>query len=83
MQGPIQPRRAATHATLEHEISLIDSSIEMLAAGAANRVTLTGLRFAERIFPVAQCSASTRDVAVRLLWRHDGVGCDIALEPRA
>jgi hypothetical protein len=81
MRGAIRYRRAAARATLEHELSLIDSSIALLAAGGAVRVTLTGLRFAERILPAAKRTARARDVNVRALWRSGGVGCDITLEP--
>lgn len=81
MAGPTRPRRANARATLLHEISLIDSSIALLAAGDAVRVTLTGLRFAERILPTAQRSARARDVVARPLWRTGGGSCDIALEP--
>lgn len=78
----IRSRGAATRATLEHELSLIDSSLALLAAGDADRVTLTGLRFAERILPVARRSAMGNDVVVRPLWRHGATSCDIQLEPR-
>jgi hypothetical protein len=81
MAGTPRPRRADARATLEHEMSLIDSSIALLAAGGAVRVTLCGLRFAERILPKAQRSARERDVLVRPLWRKGGTTCDIALEP--
>lgn len=62
-------------------MSLVDSSIALLAAGGAVRVTLSGLRFAERILPKAQRSARERNVLVRPLWRKGGASCDIALEP--
>jgi hypothetical protein len=62
---------------------LIDGAILLLAGGGATRVTLTGLRFAERILPAAQRAARARGVVVRALWRPDGAGCDIALEPVA
>lgn len=77
-----RPGRSAARGTLEHEISLINGSIALLASGGAARVTLTGLRFGERILPTAQISARALGVVVRPLWRASGAGCDIAVEPR-
>jgi len=74
--------RAAARGTLEHEISLINGSIALLASGGAARVTLTGLRYGERILPTAQLSASELGVVVRPLWRSPDGGCDIAVETR-
>jgi hypothetical protein len=82
MPRTIRPGRTAARGTLEHEISLVNGSIALLASGGAVRVTLTGLRFGERILPTAQISARTLGVVVRPLWRPAGAGCDIAVEPR-
>lgn len=81
MAEPIRSRRAVERAILEHEMTLVDGAISLLATGGADRVTLTGLRFAERILPAAQRLARTQRVVVRPLWRPAGGGCDIALEP--
>ena len=74
-------RRADARATMEHEVALVEGAIALLASGGAARVTLTGLRFAERILPMAQQSGREQDVAVRPLWCSGGNSCDIALEP--
>ncbi len=82
MPRAIRLGRAAARGTLAHEISLINGSIALLASGGADRVTLTGLRFGERILPSAQVAARPLGVVVRPLWRASGAGCDIAVEPR-
>jgi hypothetical protein len=66
---------------LEHELTLVQSSIALLAGGGAQRVTVSGLRFGERILPIAQSSARAFGVVVRPLWHALDGGCDIAVEP--
>jgi hypothetical protein len=81
MRGTIRHGSAAGRGTLEHESSLIDAAIALLVSGGADRVTLTGLRFGERILPSAVRSARLQGVVIRPLWRQGATTCDITVEP--
>ena len=81
MRRTLQRERAAARGTLDHELCLVDAAIALLADGSAARVTLTGLRFAERILATAAIPARLQGVVIRPIWRGDGAGCDIAVEP--
>lgn len=75
------PTRAAHRSDrLAHELTLVQSSITLLAGGGAQRVTVSGLRFGERILPIAQSSARAYGVVARPLWHALDDGCDIAVE---
>jgi hypothetical protein len=82
MRATIRRGSAAARGTLEHERCLINAAIALLASGGAIRVTITGLRFGERILPTAEISARKKGVVLRPLWRPGGTICDIAVEPR-
>jgi hypothetical protein len=75
-------RGSAAGGTLDHERCLINAAIALVASGGAIRVTMTGLRFGERILPTAEISARKQGVVIRPLWRPGGTICDIAVEPR-
>jgi hypothetical protein len=65
----------------DHELNLVESSIALVAAGAARRVTINQLRFGEQILPMAQSSAREHGLVARALWHVQDDGCDIAVEP--
>ena len=67
--------------TDEHEFLLVRGAIDLVARGGARRVTLVAVRFAEAILPDAQALAREHGVIVRAMWRGDGTGSDIAVEP--
>jgi hypothetical protein len=81
MRGTIRHGSAAGRGTLEHERSLINAAIALLVSGGADRVTLTGLRFADRLLPTAVASARLQGVVIRPLWRPGATTCDITVEP--
>ena len=49
---------------------------------AGRRVTLVGLRGAERLLPRAQALCAEAGLTARGIWRPDGLDCDIAVESR-
>jgi hypothetical protein len=79
--GPV--RAPERNDLLTHELSLVESSIALVVGGDARRVTVSGLRYAERILPIAQSSARVHGVVVRALWHALDDGCAIAVEPCA
>jgi hypothetical protein len=64
----------------DHELNLVESSIALLAAGVANRVTISQLHFGEQILPIAQSFAREHGLIARGLWHVRDDGCDIAVE---
>jgi len=66
---------------LEHEEHLLRSSIALLAAGGARRVTLIGLTFGERMLPEAAPAAKKAGMVLRPI--RSATRCDITVEPSA
>jgi hypothetical protein len=67
-------------ADLARDLELVRSAIELIAAGSADRVTLVGLRGAERVLPQAQTLSREAGLSARAVWPANGEGCDIAVE---
>ena len=77
----VRPAAAAQEDDqLAHELNLVESSIALLAAGVASRVTISQLRFGEQILPTVQSSARKHGLIARALWHVQDDGCDIAVE---
>lgn len=67
MQGSGDARELAK-ATVDGEIASVIAAIELVAEGAALRVTIAGLHFGAALMPEAQRHAADRHVRVRPLW---------------
>jgi hypothetical protein len=63
----------------ERELGLVCSSVRLVAAGGARRVTHVGLGFASRILADAQAFGQAQGVVVRA--RPAQPGWDIVVEP--
>jgi hypothetical protein len=70
---------SATLLTIDHELDLVESAIELVLGGSSRRVTLAGLRFGREILRHPISSRFTNRVRLEPLWRFDGSGCDIAV----
>ena len=68
-------------ATVDEEIRSIAAAIELVAAGAAARVTLAGLQFGAALVPEARRRAADRRVRVRPLWPMGDGPVDLVVEP--
>jgi hypothetical protein len=62
--------------TLAHEMQLIRSAIDVVAADPESNVTLGGMSFGETLLPWAIRNARQSLVRVEAIWRFDG-GCDL------
>ena len=80
--GPNAPANDLAPAILEREMQLVREAIAMVAAGAAPRVTVAGIRFGDNILEPARAWALEAGVRITPLWRTDESGVDIAVEPR-
>ncbi len=67
---------------VEHQRDLVDGAIAMVASGDARRVSLV-LTHGAAILADAQASGRQWGVIVRGVWRGDGGGCDVVVEPIA
>ena len=67
-------------APLEIELRLVQEAVRMVASGAARRVVLAGLQFANELLGEAGDSALEAGVRLAPLSRPDGTGVDIAVE---
>jgi hypothetical protein len=65
---------------LEIELRLVREAVWMVASGAARRVVLAGLRFANDLLGSAGEAVLEPGVRLRPLWRRDESGVDIAVE---
>ena len=75
------PRAARVSARdLARSLDLVRSAIDLIASGGADRVTLVGLRGAERVLPQAQALSEAAGLFARATWREDTEGCDIVVE---
>jgi hypothetical protein len=63
------------------ELRILHEAAWMVATGAARRVVLAGLRFANELLGAAGESALEPGVVRVALWRPDETGVDIAIEP--
>jgi hypothetical protein len=79
--GPESPANDLAPAVLEREMQLVREAIEMVATGAAPRVTVAGIRFGDNILEPAREWAVAAGVRIAPLWRTDEQGVDIAVEP--
>jgi hypothetical protein len=76
--APREPRLTA--GDLEQDLDLVRAAISLIAAGGADRITLIGLKGAERVLPRAQALCLEAGLRARAE-RHPGdAGCDILVE---
>jgi hypothetical protein len=71
---------AVGRGPLEIELRLVHEAVRMVASGAARRVVLAGLRFANDLLGSAGEVALEPGVRLLPLWRPDDSGVDIAVE---
>lgn len=74
-----EPSLPAAAPSPERELRLVCSSVSLVAAGGARRVTHVGLTFASRILADAEAFGRTRGVIVRA--RRAAPRWDIVVEP--
>lgn len=72
---------AASSEALEREQRLVREAIAMVASGAAPRVVVASLRYSYALLDPSRRLALEAGVRVRAIWRNDGGGADLAVEP--
>jgi hypothetical protein len=69
-----------TAADLAQDLELVRAAIALILGGGADRVTLIGLRAAERLLPQAQTLSLAAGLRARAAWHPGEPGCDITVE---
>ena len=64
----------------EHELTLVNGAIDLIASGRASRVTLIGLRTSARLLPRAMALGHEAGMTVRADWHDADDGCDLTVE---
>jgi hypothetical protein len=73
------PRGWTTAESLEREVRDVEAAIELVRSGAASRVTLAGLRFAEAVLPPLADSVRGEGIAVDPVYWPEDSGCDVTV----
>ena len=77
-----RPRSQRTLAQArERELMMAREAIAMVASGASPRVVLAGIRFGDVILGAARRLALESGVRVKPIWRDEGDGADLVIEP--
>jgi len=77
--GPDASDGRTTAHRLAREVGDVESAIELVRSGAASRVTLTGLRFAEALIERLRDEARRAGVALDPLYWPEDAGCDVTV----
>jgi hypothetical protein len=79
VSGPGAFGDGTTTDRLVGEVREVESAIALVRSGAATRVTLTGLRFAEAVLRQLSPEAEREGVALDPLYWADDSGCDVVV----
>ena len=71
-----QPSRAFEE-TLDREVALLESAVDLVATGGAPSATVAGLRLCEAAIDVVGPMARGRGIRLEPLWNADESGCDV------
>ena len=77
--GANTPRGWTTVERLEREIRDVQAAIELVRSGAASRVTLAGLRFAEAVLPPLAEAVKGEGIALDPIYWPEDSGCDLTV----
>lgn len=71
------PDSEETRRRLASEVAEVESAIELVASGAASRMTLSGLKFGEQVAKHFRAEAQAKGIRLEpILWPEDA-GCDL------
>ena len=71
--------RIETQRRLASEVAEVESAIELVASGAASRVTLTGLRFGEPVMARFRKTAAVAGLVLEPIPWPEDAGCDLII----
>ena len=65
----------------QRELMMAREAIAMVASGASRRVVVAGIRYGDVILDSARRFALESGVRVNPIWREEGGGADLVVEP--
>jgi type IV pilus biogenesis protein CpaD/CtpE len=71
------PDEEETRRRLTSEVAEVESAIELVASGAASRITLSGLKFGEQLAQRFNAAAAARGIHLEPLPWPEDAGCDL------
>jgi hypothetical protein len=71
------PDPEETRRRLTSEVAEVESAIELVASGAASRITLSGLRFGEQMAKRFRADAQSKGVHLDPIPFPEDAGCDL------
>lgn len=83
MNATEQTPKGEVERTLDREVELLMSAINLVASGGAPAATVAGLRLAEAAMDVVGPRASERGVVLEMLWGPDEHACDVRVHRQA
>ncbi len=81
MSDPTLASTRAFEETLDREVALLTSAVDLVAAGGAPSATVSGLHLCEVVMDVVRPTADARGVMLEPLWTADEAGCDVRVRP--
>jgi hypothetical protein len=75
--GTTPPESSDVQRTIDREVDLIASAIDLVASGRATATTVAGLRLAEAALTIVRPRAAARGVLVEALWGADEGTTDV------
>ncbi|HEX7399465.1 MAG TPA: hypothetical protein VF302_06825 [Candidatus Limnocylindrales bacterium] len=79
VSGPDAFGDGTTTDRLAGEVREVESAIALVRSGAATRVTLTGLHFAEAVLRQLSLEVQREGIALDPLYWADDSGCDVVV----
>ncbi len=75
--GTTMPESSDVQRTIDREVELIASAIDLVASGSARATTVAGLRLAEAALAIVRPRADASGVIVEALWGADEGTTDV------
>jgi hypothetical protein len=72
-----EPAVTDVHRTIDREVELLMSAVELVATGGARSTTVVGLRLSAAVIEIVRPLAANRGVVVEPLWGADEVTADV------
>jgi hypothetical protein len=83
MSDPSPAFTHAVQATLDREVALLQSAVDLVAAGGAPSATVAGLRLCEAAMDIVRPTAHDLGIDLEPLWNADESGCDVRVHREA
>ena len=69
--------------TIDREVALLTSAVDLVVSGGAPSTTVAGLRLGEAVLAIVEPMAVEQGVVLEPLWNADESGLDVRVRRRA